>query len=303
MGFPGSARSTRPSTRRCKWHELLAEFATLERVTGKMGFNAACAQAARMARDAIFQPEAREVPIQVMGVLESAGLEFDHLWVMGLTDEAWPMPARPNPFIPMRVQRAAGIPQADPVSSLELDRRITAGWLASAPRSRAEPSAHERRQRTRGQSAHRLGRAFPDREPARRRDHATLRGAIRAAGAMETVRGRGRRPRSLVTTQPAGPALFKDQAACPFRAFARRRLGAERARGAAPGARRRRSRHARPRDACRRMEVARHPGSPRWPQARPSWARSSRRARMKRSRYVRRYRADALAGRFARARA
>ena len=85
-----------------------------------------------MARDTIFQPEARDVPIQVMGVLESAGQEFDHLWVMGLTDEAWPLPARPSPFIPVRLQRAAGIPQADPVSSLELDRRITRGWMESA---------------------------------------------------------------------------------------------------------------------------------------------------------------------------
>ena len=62
----------------------------------------------RLAAQTLFQPEAPDVPIQVLGVLESAGLEFDHLWVMGLTDEAWPIPARPNPFIPVALQRAAG---------------------------------------------------------------------------------------------------------------------------------------------------------------------------------------------------
>jgi probable phosphoglycerate mutase len=47
------------------------------------------------------------------------------------------------------LQRAAGIPQSDPVTSLELDRRITQGWLASAtevvvshPRMRKEILAY-----------------------------------------------------------------------------------------------------------------------------------------------------------------
>jgi hypothetical protein len=45
-------------------------------------------------------------------VLESAGIEFDHLWVMGLTDEAWPIHPRPNPFLPLEAQRQARVPEA-----------------------------------------------------------------------------------------------------------------------------------------------------------------------------------------------
>jgi len=126
--FPASARSIPASTRLSTSGMSCCGMRDLERVTGKMGFNAARERLRSMAREAIFQPEARDVPIQVMGVLESAGQEFDHLWVMGLTDEAWPLPARPIFHSRSRATRA-GIPQADPVSSLELDRRITQGWM------------------------------------------------------------------------------------------------------------------------------------------------------------------------------
>src|SRR5476649_2168218 len=84
-GFPGE-RSLDSAEHQTldKWHELLAELATIERVAARMGFQAARERLRALAHDTVFQPESRDVPIQVMGILESAGQEFDHLWVMGL---------------------------------------------------------------------------------------------------------------------------------------------------------------------------------------------------------------------------
>ena len=65
-------------------------------------------------------------------MLESAGLEFDALWVSGLTDEAWPLAASPNPFISLALQRKAGIPEASAEATLARGKRITGGWLAAA---------------------------------------------------------------------------------------------------------------------------------------------------------------------------
>ena len=67
-------------------------------------------------------------------MLESAGLRFDRLWVSGLTDEAWPLTRAPNPFLPIALQKKAGIPQASAETSLALDRRITDGWKRAAAR-------------------------------------------------------------------------------------------------------------------------------------------------------------------------
>ena len=110
-GFPGdrSLDSAEYQTLK-KWHEVVAAFATLDRVAGRMGYAQACARLSRMVTDTLFQPEAQDVPIQILGALESNHLQFEHLWVTGLTEDVWPIPLRPNPFVPVRLQREAGIP-------------------------------------------------------------------------------------------------------------------------------------------------------------------------------------------------
>ena len=223
VGFPGERTlDSAESQALDKWHELLCELATLERVAGKMDISAALRHARNLAGETIFQPEGSDVPIQIVGVLESAGQEFDHLWVMGLTDDAWPLPARPNPFVPVAMQRAAGIAQADPVTSLELDRRITRGWMQAASEVVFSHS------RMRGESELSpspliAGIASMQLEDLAIAPATDLRNAIRRAGTLTTLDD------SCAPPPPAGAVsggtgLFRDQAACPFRAFARHRL-------------------------------------------------------------------------------
>jgi len=206
-----------------KWHEALAAFARLERVAGRMGFQDALGRLSRLVSETLFQPESPEVPVQVMGVLESAGLDFDHLWVMGLDDGAWPLPARPHPFIPVRLQRLAGVPEADAASSFELDRRITEGWLRAAdevvvshPLARGEaqsPASPLVAAIVAGDCVPGAAEAFP-----------SWRDAIHAAPALERlVDERG--PALAGGAGAGGTAVFRDQAACPFRAFSAHRLG------------------------------------------------------------------------------
>src|SRR5262249_22850487 len=80
----------------------------------------------------LFQPESPDSPVQILGLIEAQGQRFDCLWVMGLTDQVWPRDAHPNPFIPIALQKKAGIPQASAESSLAYDRRITDEWKRSA---------------------------------------------------------------------------------------------------------------------------------------------------------------------------
>ena len=221
-GFPGErtldSREYQAATR---LHELIASLPSLDRVAPRLRYAAAAARLRRMAADALFQPEASDEPIQVLGVLESAGLRFDALWVSGLTDEAWPMPARPDPFIPVFLQREAGVPQASAARSLELDRRITEGWLHAAPEV---VLSHPLREQDRELRPSALVAAIPERAPEE--DARSLwRDLLHAARAEECLE------EELVpladTAAPGGTALFADQAACPFRAFASHRLHAE----------------------------------------------------------------------------
>jgi probable DNA repair protein len=226
-GFPGErALDSAEYQTLKKWHETLAQLARLDRVTDRMRFAEALARLRRIAGETLFQPETAEAPIQVLGVLEAAGMEFDHLWVMGLSDEAWPMPPHANPFIPIRLQRDAGVPNASPAAALDSARRFTAGWLACAGEV---VLSHPRRQNDRDDrdlAASPLiaqvgeGRLeLPEYEGWREVIH-------RAQGLerLEDARAPALRPGGAAQ---GGAALVKDQAACPFKALAVHRLGAE----------------------------------------------------------------------------
>jgi len=234
VGFPGERDLDSAEYQALKkFHEAIAGFAALDRVTGRMLFADACARLQRIVADTLFQPEAPEVPIQVLGVLESAGMEFGHLWVMGLTDEAWPIPAQPNPFIPVALQRGAGVPESSSAASLEIDRRITQGWLKAAGEV---VLSHPLREEDRELVSSPLIRNIPEfqLEELALPDYDSLRDAIHRARQEERIsdaRGPALGAAALAIPENApssgGTSVFSDQAACPFRAFAVHRLDAE----------------------------------------------------------------------------
>jgi probable DNA repair protein len=176
----------------------------------------------RLAADTLFQPESGAAPVQILGILESAGLEFDHLWVGGLTDDAWPLAARPNPFIPVALQKKAGIPEAAADTALALDRRITDDWLHAATEV---VISHPLREKDREllPSALIAGVAAGEVELPQ---FPRYRDVLHAARSLESVPD-GAAPAYPAKDVRGGTRVLADQAACPFRAYARHRLGAE----------------------------------------------------------------------------
>jgi probable DNA repair protein len=225
MGFPDKGRSLDSAEYQTlkKWHEVVAGFALLDRVSPKMGYAEAVVRLRRLATDTLFQPEAAQAPVQILGVLESAGIAFDHLWVMGLSDEAWPIHPRPNPFLPLEAQRQAQVPEASIAATFALDAAITDGWLHAAPEV---VLSHPRAEGERKLLPSPLLRDLPRGEldlPA----YARHRDLIHAAAKIETL-GDALAPAvgagALLT---GGAGILTDQAACPFRAYALHRLDAQ----------------------------------------------------------------------------
>jgi probable DNA repair protein len=223
-GFPGErGLDSAEHQTLVKLHELFTELASLDRVSGKLRFSDALARLARMAAATPFQPETPDVPVQVLGVLEAAQLDFDHLWVMGLSEEVWPSPARPNPLLPMESQRAAGIPQASAEASLAFCRRIAQGWQQAA----AEVVlSHPMREGDRELLPSPLiaGIAATEGEA----DRGDSWGAMIFAGAARETFDDATAPALASDAGLHGGAqILRDQALCPFRAFARQRLHAQ----------------------------------------------------------------------------
>src|SRR6266850_1320872 len=225
-GFPGErALDSDEFQTRAKWHEMLGELSKLERVAERMPFDSALGTLRRLCADTLFQPESPDAPIQILGVLEAQGQRFDCLWVSGLTDVTWPRDAHPNPFIPLALQKKAGIPQASAETSLAYDRRITEEWKAAA----AEVVfSHPTKEEDRDLAPSPLINQIPEGAIALP-DYPRYRDLVFSSKKLESFED-WRAPKLKLTpgkTLRGGTRVLADQAMCPFRAFARWRLGAE----------------------------------------------------------------------------
>ena len=79
-----------------------------------------------------FAPQRALAPVQVLGYLETTGLEFTHLWVSGMDEEAWPAPVRANPFLPLALRRQFGIARSTPTEELAFARERINHWQHAA---------------------------------------------------------------------------------------------------------------------------------------------------------------------------
>ena len=135
VGWPGDRPlSSHEFQARRAFGEVLDGFGQHDALLGPVAFAEAARRLSQLCRKRLFQPETRGQPaIQVLGVLESAGLGFDALWVMGMNDDLWPPPPRPNPLLPAELLRAAGAAHASAEVELDFAQRVHARLSLSAP--------------------------------------------------------------------------------------------------------------------------------------------------------------------------
>jgi probable DNA repair protein len=228
-GFPGTRvlDSVEYQTHQ-RWRELLAGLGALDRLLGSLTLADALGHVRRAAADTLFQAESQEVPVQVMGMLESAQLGFDHLWIANLSDERWPAAAQPSPWLPLGMQRAWRLPQAAPEAALEDAWRRQAGWLAAAGEV---VFSHAAQEGDRSIAASPLIASLPL-GPSDRLQEARSAPLAQRLARSATLEPLGDDPVPPLSPERAaalrgGTRVFTDQSACPFRAFATHRLHAE----------------------------------------------------------------------------
>lgn len=114
------------------WNNLLEGFASLDDVLGRISRTEAVSCLSKIANDTIHQPESLECPIQVMGLLESSGIYFDHVWILGAHADSLPALPSPNPFIPLFIQKRLNLPHSTPERELSFSKRLVNRVLSSA---------------------------------------------------------------------------------------------------------------------------------------------------------------------------
>ena len=208
------------------WYRTLEDFASYDTVSGPLDYESALQLLRRCNSRQVSQPKTGDSNVQVLGPLEAAGLAFDQLWVSGMQGSSWPSPARPNPFIPQALQRRLQMPHATAerewafAEGLFQQYRLSVQQLHASYTQQVDgvpelPSA--------------LLQAFPRVDPPRSvPPHESW---LRQWEQRKVVQLNDWQAPAMtdeeLSSASGGSGLLEDQSQCPFRAFARRRLGVE----------------------------------------------------------------------------
>lgn len=217
-----------------QWLNLLQNMRSLDVTNPPVDIYQALHALNQMAASMPFQPKSPAANIQLLGILEAAGLCFDYLWVSGMDDSAWPTQASPNPFIPKALQRERKMPHSAAERELEYCSHMTTLFKASA--SHVIFSHISKRDETEllpsplirdipavtleelqlGQHCRHNERIFLTSE-----QESLCNETGPAVGAEEKIYG--------------GVSVLKNQALCPFKAFSESRLHARKLEECIPG--------------------------------------------------------------------
>ncbi|HEY6446516.1 MAG TPA: PD-(D/E)XK nuclease family protein [Acidobacteriaceae bacterium] len=204
-----------------RWQRLLDDLALLDFDGRRYSYNEFLGLLGSHARETIFAPESRDAPIQITGPFESSGQEFDALWFLSADDSRWPQRGRLHPLLPPGIQRQFGMPHSTPEHDWNLAHRVTTRLLASAPRVVFSFARHEIDVELRPSPL--AASLFPG--DALPESANTLRFAGEPAN-LESI------PEAAPLPWPqernaGGADVLRRQSACPFQAFAVKRLAAE----------------------------------------------------------------------------
>lgn len=213
-----------------RWQGLLDSLIELDPFVPDVTFTGYLRELKTQAGDTVFQPQTETAPIQVMGLLEAAGLNFDKLWVCECESTQWPQSVNPNPFLPRRTLQLFNMPGSGAERELSYARQLLQGFQQSAP------EVHFSWARFQGDLELSLTPLLDDLDCAAENELAAQAGGELAS---HTRTESQRTLSAMIKTEKAdeqgsplqpgaakgGSALIQSQSICPFKSYARFRLG------------------------------------------------------------------------------
>ncbi|MBF0155860.1 MAG: PD-(D/E)XK nuclease family protein [Magnetococcales bacterium] len=229
MGWPGERTLDSVAAQAMQhFQNGLTTLAGLDSVLGAVSRPRILGRLAEIMDESIFQSESPVTPVHVLGSLEATAERFERLWILGLSDDLWPPPPSPNPFLPLSWQVRMALPKSSAGRELVFARNVTERLLGSANEVIVSFSASDGdRERRISPLVQHLPQvetstlAFPQPPTYRLLVHRAAPKLLR----LDDPRG----PAPVITQDPVkgGAGLIRAQAQCPFQAFARYRLGAK----------------------------------------------------------------------------
>ncbi len=231
-----------------KWQQLLDQLSTLDFADlapsgprpsssspsgPRVPYQSALDSLQRLAAQTLFAPESADAPVQIMGVLESAGSVFDAILFLGATDAGWPAAESTAPFLPWQLQRCLRMPGTDPAAASHRAITVHHRILTAAPTVFFSYAASDGKQEFRPSPLLAEFAAIPviAAQNCIRKDWRVVQHPVE----LEEFDGDGTIAPTHDRLLRGGAQLLKLQSLCPFRAFAENRLGSSEPETIEPG--------------------------------------------------------------------
>jgi probable DNA repair protein len=224
LGWPGLTQPNSIQYQQIQqWNKLLAKLAELDNLGIEVGRSKAQYFLNKIASEQLFHPQTGDAPLQILGLLEGAGLVFDKLWVTGMHSGNLPTSGSIDPVLSANFQRQHQMPFSVPEKELTIAKGLLSSFeenthqlFMSYPLSDGktplEPSALIKDIAPQDVTA-----LVGDINPAHWLEQANQTDLLEEPGYAfnpehESIRG--------------GSSILKHQSTCPFNAFAKHRLWA-----------------------------------------------------------------------------
>lgn len=222
LQWPGSNLSSTEFQAQQAWDKCLDDWLTLDTLCQPMVMDKARQSLKQHCQQMQYQAQAAiNAPVQIMGVLEAAELDFDAVWLAGFDEQAWPVTASANPFIPIHHQIDTGVPAASFALQLEYAMQKTAQLCALCNDVRI---SHALVQDDINLSISPLFTGLDCADLANLPKPFSLNDAIRSATPPLTCKRDDMGQALAAEGAKGGTGLIQAQSACPFRAYAQYRL-------------------------------------------------------------------------------
>ena len=224
LGWPGLSQPSSIQYQQIQqWDKLLTKLSELDNLGIEVGRSKALYYLNKLASEQLFHPQTGDAPLQVLGLLEGAGLVFDKLWVTGMHSGNLPTSGSIDPVLSANFQRQHEMPFSVPEKELmiaksllssfkENTKQLFLSYPLSDGKTPLEPSTLIKYIEPQDIKA-----LVGDMQPATWLKQSDQTDLLEEPGyaynpALEPIRG--------------GSSILKHQSTCPFNAFAIHRLWA-----------------------------------------------------------------------------
>lgn len=114
-----------------KWVAILDRLSNLDTHTGTIPRTLAVRLLCQYAANTLVTPKTKGSPINILGSLEAAGLDFDYIWVLDCNNNVFPAKAEPNACLPVNLQIENKTPHSSGERELEFTNKLFSRYSTS----------------------------------------------------------------------------------------------------------------------------------------------------------------------------